>query len=476
VKKRLAIVLATIIIVIVSISAFAAVEFFSPAAAAKKPFYVGVTYGGDSATEAQQLIDRVKTYTNLFVITSNSLQYNLTEMEQVCDYAVNSGLNVIVHFGAYDTQKDATAAFLNEAQTRWGSHFLGLYYIDEPGGKMLDSSNPLPNNITKSPSGISIGNHNGPIITGAAFDFSGKITLTYRNTDSGNNNMTTYYTNGTITNAVNNELLTYFPNGTVTLQKGWIDNATVVTNRGSISQFKPYQQLWDSRPLQTYDEAASAYVAGQKATIDWVHNQSTANVFTSDYALYWFDYKATYDVVLAQLGWNDNSKQELALARGAADMQNKSWGTMITWTTTAYPSLPSADKMYDELKLSYEDGADYAVVFNYAPGDNGTGLLQADHFAALQKFWTNIVQNQGETNNVTIQDALVLPENYGWGMRNPNDTIWGMWQPDAKSPQVWAAVEGSLSKYGSKLDIVYDDPSFSVADKYAHVHYWNQTG
>jgi hypothetical protein len=86
------------------------------------------------------------------------------------------------------------------------------------------------------------------------------------------------------------------------------------------------------------------------------------------------------------------------------------------------------------------------------------------------------VQNPRETNNVTAQDALVLPRNYGWGMRNQNDTIWGMWQPDAKSPQVWATVQGSLSKYGSKLDIVYDDPSFPVAEKYAHVYYWNQTG
>jgi hypothetical protein len=476
VKKRLAVVLAAVIIAVVSVSAFASLEIFHPAVATKKPFYVGVTYGGDSTIEAQQLIDRVKNYTNLFVITSNSLQYNLTEMEQVCDYAVDSGLNVIVHFGAYDTQKNATATFLNEAQTRWGNHFLGVYYIDEPGGKMLDSSNPLGNNITKTPFGVSIDQRNGSILIGSSFDFSGKITLTYMDFDTGNSSLTVYYTNGTITNAVNNEVLTYFPNGTVTSQKDWPGTASIVTDRGNTSQFEPYQQLWDSRPLQTYDEIATAYVQGQQATIGWVHNQSSANVFTSDYALYWFDYKATYDVVLAELGWNDNPAQELALVRGAADMQNKSWGSMITWTTSAYPSPPSGDKMYDELKSSYEEGAKYAVVFNYAPGDNGTGLLQDEHFAALQKFWTNVVQNPKETNNVTAQDALVLPENYGWGMRNQNDTIWGLWQPDAKSQQVWTAVQDSLSKYDSKLDIVYDDSAFPVADKYEHVYYWNQTG
>jgi hypothetical protein len=502
-KKSLVFIFATVIIVVVAVSAFAAIETYHfDDGAGKKPFYVGVTYGGDSTTEAQQLIDRVKTYTNLFVITSDSLQYNLTAMEQVCEYAVNSGLNVIVHFGAYDTQLNATATFLNEAKSRWGTHFLGLYYIDEPGGKMLDSFNPLGNNITKSQFGVSISQRNGSIMTSMSFDFSGKITLSYIDFESGNDTMTVYYTNGTITIYSKNELLTYLPNGTVTMQKDepsyvvqtfiytngttanqlnneppmYIPNATVVTDRGNISQFEPYQKLWNSRPLQTYDEVAAAYEDGQQATISWVHNQTSTNVLTSDYGLYWFDYKATYDVVLAQLGWNDNPAQELALARGAADMQNKSWGSMITWTTSAYPSLPSGDKMYNELKLAYEDGAKYAVVFNYAPGDNGTGLLTNEHFAALKNFWTNVAQNPRETNNVTAQDSLVLPRNYGWGMRNQNDTIWGMWQPDAKSQQVWVAVQGSLSKYGSKLDIIYDDASFPVADKYAHVYYWNQTG
>ena len=148
---------------------------------------------------------------------------------------------------------------------------------------------------------------------------------------------------------------------------------------------------------------------------------------------------------------------------------------MITWTTNAYPSLPSGDKMYDELKLAYEDGAKYSVVFNYAPGNNGTGLLQDEHFAALQKFWTNVVQNPRETNNVTGQDALVLPRNYGWGMRNHNDNIWGLWQPGNSSQQVWNSLQASLAKYGSKLDIVYDDPAYAIEGRYQHIYYWNQT-
>lgn len=70
-KKSLVLVLAVIIIVVIAVSAFAAIETYKPGnVAGKKPFYVGVTYCGNSTIEAEQLIDKVKDYTNLFVIQS----------------------------------------------------------------------------------------------------------------------------------------------------------------------------------------------------------------------------------------------------------------------------------------------------------------------------------------------------------------------------------------------------------------------
>jgi hypothetical protein len=102
--------------------------------------------------------------------------------------------------------------------------------------------------------------------------------------------------------------------------------------------------------------------------------------------------------------------------------------------------------------------------------------MQDEHFDALERFWNNVVQNPSVTRGgVKAEAALVLPNNYGWGLRNPNDTIWGFWQPDTKSPQVWTALQESLAKYGSKLDIVFDDPEYPAAGKYPEVIYWNQT-
>jgi len=156
-------------------------------------------------------------------------------------------------------------------------------------------------------------------------------------------------------------------------------------------------------------------------------------------------------------------------------MQGKNWGIIIDWQSLSPIVLQSGDQMYSEMKQSYESGAEYVVAFNYSPGNNGTGLLQEEQFAALQKFWTDVVQNPKETNSVKAKEALVLPNDYGWGMRNENDNIWGLWQPDNSSQQIWNSLQTSLSKYGSKLDIVYEDPAYPTAGRYQQVLYWNET-
>ncbi len=65
--------------------------------------------------------------------------------------------------------------------------------------------------------------------------------------------------------------------------------------------------------------------------------------FTSDYGLYWWDYKGGYDVMLAELGWNVSVAEQIALVKGAARLQDKEWGTMITWQYRSPPYLDSGD-------------------------------------------------------------------------------------------------------------------------------------
>jgi hypothetical protein len=92
----------------------------------------------------------------------------------------------------------------------------------------------------------------------------------------------------------------------------------------------------------------------------------------------------------------------------------------------------------------------------------------------LRSFWDTITK---ETKYEKIQapSALVLPRNYGWGMRRSDDTIWGLWQADEKSAQVWNSTQSFLASYAPHADIIYDDAMFSPADKYNALYFWNST-
>ncbi len=100
--------------------------------------------------------------------------------------------------------------------------------------------------------------------------------------------------------------------------------------------------------VSNYTEAASAFVEGYGARLERDRTSSILNgtgypLFTSDYALYWFDYKAGQDTVFAEFGWNYSRQINVALNRGAAQAQSKDWGVVLTYTYNVTPYLESGD-------------------------------------------------------------------------------------------------------------------------------------
>src|SRR3990170_6754469 len=115
-----------------------------------EPFF-GVTFGGNTTSEAKLLIDKVKGYTNLFVVDNWDIAMNETALNEICDYAVDANLNIMVYFSfifvnsTTSTQRFIDAGvepfhipWLNATWERWGNKFLGAYLLDEPGGKQID--------------------------------------------------------------------------------------------------------------------------------------------------------------------------------------------------------------------------------------------------------------------------------------------------------------------------------------------------
>lgn len=72
-----------------------------------QPFYIGVTFGGNTTADAKLLIDKVKDCTNLFILASGNLQRNNTAMDEIGDYAVASGLHFVVYFGIIEASQSA---------------------------------------------------------------------------------------------------------------------------------------------------------------------------------------------------------------------------------------------------------------------------------------------------------------------------------------------------------------------------------
>jgi hypothetical protein len=379
--------LAWILIIVLAVSVGASIIYaykFSSASSvvSEDEFYFGVTCGFNTTRESEALLDKVKNYTNLFVIDSWDVAQNETMLNEICDYTANAGLKFIVYFDLISGTYGPIVTYpwhkewITNASTRWGDKFLGIYLHDELGGKQIDEQNFFRN----------------------ASDYS----------DAANR---------------------------------FVAN---ITSFGS-NQFAKTNDI---------------------------------PIFTADYALYWWDYLGGYDTVFVELGWNHSTPQQIALCRGAADMQGKDWGAIVTWKYREPPYLGNGTEIYGDMLAAYTAGAKYVLVFDDGryPESNPYGSLTEQHFDAMENFYAYAEAHpRGTYGETKASVALVLPANYGWGARWQYEGLWGLWPADEKTPIIWENLNKLSDKYGLGLDIVFDDARFNVAAKYATVYFWNAT-
>ncbi len=451
--KRLLAVSAILIIMLLLIAVFFVNYIFLEDT---ETVYVGVTYCGNSVEEGKLLIDKVKHYTNLFVLQSGTLQRDFKSVDELGDYAVSAGMYFLPYFGHY--MEETFSVWLETAKQKWSTHLLGVYYGDEPGGKMLDDYVEFRNTTTgdsimKTRYGdIVVERSDGVVIH---YEIGGVIHLSLPSSHQNSNS-----TDGTETGVY----ATFYPDGTIEVDK---PNA-------NLPNYATYEELTSLRPFKDIHETADRFTTRNQYNIEYLSNSTTA--FTSDYALYWFDYLSGYDVILAHIGWNHTVDQQIALLRGAAKLQNKDWGIVITWKYTHPPYLDTGTEILSQMTTAYECGAKYFVLFNYYQGDGDPyGTLKDEHYKALESFWNNVVKNPHVVHgSIKADSVLVLPKNYGWGMRWSEDKIWGIFKPDDKAQPIWDLMESVLKDHGLKTDIVYEDEDFPLAPEYQHIYYWDQ--
>lgn len=224
-----------------------------------------------------------------------------------------------------------------------------------------------------------------------------------------------------------------------------------------------------------YADATAKYIDALREPVQYYQDVGQ-KVVTADYGLYWFDYKAGYDVVLAEFGWNHSRELQVALCRGAARTNDKDWGAMMTWTYSQPPYIESGEALYADLVFAYNNGAKYAVVFSYPEIETAKyGILCQEHLDALKRFWAYVSNNESATENRNMRVSYVLPADYGFGFRSPEDTIWGLWKADNIATSVYSDVNNR--QYRGDFDILFDYPTLTTdaRGRYDLLIYWNGT-
>ncbi|MCL2134109.1 MAG: hypothetical protein FWH37_00915 [Candidatus Bathyarchaeota archaeon] len=232
-----------------------------------------------------------------------------------------------------------------------------------------------------------------------------------------------------------------------------------------------------AKDADNYADAANTYVQKLHDYISEFIALDTM-IMTSDYALYEYNYRAGYDLVMAEYAWNHSRPINTALCRGSATMHDKEWGVMLTYTYEHSPYLASGPELYQDMVTAYENGAKYILVFDYSV-DSETGItqgiLQQEHLDALKEFWKYIKNNPRPSNPVNERIAYVLPPDFGYGFRGSDDSFWGIWNNSTLSNQIWDEINDYSQKYNQKFDIIYaDTPNF---DNWAYnkLIFWNGT-
>ena len=232
----------------------------------------------------------------------------------------------------------------------------------------------------------------------------------------------------------------------------------------------------------SYTEAAEIFVTILNGDINinfiW-YEPPRPKLYTSDYALFWYDYLSGYDVIFTEYVGNQSRQLATALCRGAATTQNKEWGVIITWKYTQPPYLANAPELYNDMLLAYHNGAKYIIIFNSPDNQTATtqyGTLQPQHFEAMQQFW-NYIQQNPQRKPYTANQAYVLPKDYGFGFRSPDDKIWGLWEADNLAPLIWNQTNNLIETHNLNLDIVYEKliNGKEVNLPYDKLIFWNGT-
>jgi len=281
--KLLTVLMALLLVGLVAVAGCAVLNMSGKHAGSEK-FYVGVTYGGSSIQEAKELVDKVKNYTNLFVLLSGTIK-NVAAVEEIGEYVIASKLNYVIYMShnvRYDIwEYNELVKWTIAVKERWGECFVGVYYYDEPGGTMIDGTVDFLENIRYQTEEEEYWSYLSKGCRGEIISYYSYVGKTFAVS-----NMSTYFPDGKIDvdyyrlyeNVSSINSISYYPDRTITILERiwdsqndfvWKENFYVSENITKYPHVMlSYEEILAQNPIRTHDDAAKIFVNMNKERLE----------------------------------------------------------------------------------------------------------------------------------------------------------------------------------------------------------------
>ena len=136
--NRIYVILSLFLVIIVGFSIN--FSFFTNNKQNKPELFIGVSVAHYNLEEIIEIADKIQSYTNLFVIGSTGITYNVSKLDPVCTYLYEKGFFFLIYMHPADNinSLEVQRQWVEKAKKIWGQKFIGLYAFDEPGGRQVD--------------------------------------------------------------------------------------------------------------------------------------------------------------------------------------------------------------------------------------------------------------------------------------------------------------------------------------------------
>ena len=99
---------------------FISIFLFTSAETGSPDVFVGIDVAYGDVEEIKALLDEVSSYTNTFVVGCTGITYNVTKLNEVCDYVYSKNMYFMIYMHPNEDGLDEQRQWVANASSCWG--------------------------------------------------------------------------------------------------------------------------------------------------------------------------------------------------------------------------------------------------------------------------------------------------------------------------------------------------------------------